>query len=97
VPLFPGQQFVNAGLALAAGLAAVKRISDTKFQSKNAQGGGIPTQSSGAGMQQMAAPRVSSLPTNEALTQQQRVYVTEGDISRTQKRVSNNQSVSVVE
>jgi hypothetical protein len=97
VPLFPGQQFVNAGLALAAGLSAVKRISDTKFQSKNAQGGGIPNQSSGAGMQQMAAPRVSSLPTNEALTQQQRVYVTEGDISRTQKRVSNNQSVSVVE
>jgi hypothetical protein len=95
--LFPNQRFVNAGLALAAGLVAVKKISDTKFQSKNAQGGGIPTQSSGAGMQQMAAPRVSSLPTNEALTQQQRVYVTEGDISRTQKRVSNNQSVSVVE
>jgi hypothetical protein len=97
VPLFPGQQFVNAGLALAAGLAAVKRISDTKFQSKNAQGGDIPTQSSGAGMQQMAAPNMSSLGNGNELTQDRRVYVTEGDISRTQKRVSNNQSVSVVE
>jgi len=97
VPLFPGQQFVNAGLALASGLAAVKRISETKFQSKNAQGGSMPTQSSGGGMQQMAAPRMSSLGNGNELTQDRRVYVTEGDISRTQKRVSNNQSVSVVE
>jgi hypothetical protein len=97
VPLFPGQQFVNAGLALAAGLAAVKRISETKFQSKSASGGSMPSQSSGGGMQQMAAPRMSSLGNGNELTQDRRVYVTEGDISRTQKRVSNNQSVSVVE
>jgi hypothetical protein len=97
VPLFPGQQFVNAGLALAAGLAAVKRISETKYQSKSASGGSMPSQSSGGGMQQMAAPRMSSLGNGNELTQDRRVYVTEGDISRTQKRVSNNQSVSVVE
>ena len=95
--LFPGQRFVNAGLALAAGLVSVKKISDTKFQSKSASGGTMPSQSSGGGMQQMAAPRMSSLGNGNELTQDRRVYVTEGDISRTQKRVSNNQSVSVVE
>ena len=95
--LFAGQRFVNAGLALAAGLVSVKKISDTKFQSKSTQGGSMPSQSSGAGMQQMAAPRMSSLGNGNELTQDRRVYVTEGDISRTQKRVSNNQSVSVVE
>jgi hypothetical protein len=95
--LFPGQRFVNAGLALAAGLVSVKKISDTKFQSKSASGGSMPSQSSGGGMQQMAAPRMSSLGNGNELTQDRRVYVTEGDISRTQKRVSNNQSVSVVE
>ena len=95
--LFPGQRFVNAGLALAAGLVSVKKISDTKFQSKSTSGGSMPSQSSGGGMQQMAAPRMSSLGNGNELTQDRRVYVTEGDISRTQKRVSNNQSVSVVE
>ena len=45
----------------------------------------------------MEAPRMSSLGNGNELTQDRRVYVTEGDISRTQKRVSNNQSVSVVE
>ena len=95
--LFAGQRFVNAGLALAAGLVSVKKISDTKFQSKSTQGGNMPSQSSGGGMQQMAAPRMSSLGNGNELTQDRRVYVTEGDISRTQKRVSNNQSVSVVE
>lgn len=95
--LFPGQRFVNAGLALAAGLVSVKKISDTKFQSKSASGGSMPSQSSGGGMQQMAAPNMSSLGNGNELTQDRRVYVTEGDISRTQKRVSNNQSVSVVE
>lgn len=97
VPLFPGQQFVNAGLALAAGLSAVKKISDTKYQSKSTSGMNVPNQTNGGGMQQMAAPRMSSLGNGNELTQDRRVYVTEGDISRTQKRVSNNQSVSVVE
>ena len=97
VPLFPGQQFVNAGLALAAGLSAVKKISDTKYQSKSTSGMNVPNQTNGAGMQQMEAPRMSSLGNGNDLTQDRRVYVTEGDISRTQKRVSNNQSVSVVE
>lgn len=96
VPLFPGQQFINAGLVLASGIAAVKKISDTKFESKSVNGN-MPSQQSGQGTMQSFAPRQSSLNTNEALTQNRKVYVTEGDITRTQRRVSNNQSISVVE
>jgi hypothetical protein len=94
--LFAGQRFVNAGLALAAGLVAVKKISDTTYQSKSTSGN-MPSQSSGQGFMQSFAPRMSTLNTNDALTQNRKVYVTEGDITRTQRRVSNNQSISVVE
>jgi len=96
VPLFPGQQFINAGLVLASGIAAVKKISDTKFESKSVNGN-MPSQTSGQGTMQSFAPRMSTLNTNESLTQNRKVYVTEGDITRTQRRVSNNQSISVVE
>lgn len=96
--IFPAYPYVQAGAALAFGLANLKKISDTKFQSKSAPTGGGGNRAAGGGqMQQMAAPRMSSLGNGNELTQDRRVYVTEGDISRTQKRVSNNQSVSVVE
>ena len=95
--VFPGQRFVEAGLALAAGLANVRKIQQTQYKSSMPTSNKVGGQSSGAGMQQMAAPRMSSLGNGNELTQDRRVYVTEGDISRTQKRVSNNQSVSVVE
>ena len=95
--LFPGQRFVEAGIALAAGLANVRKIQQTQYKSQMPTSNKVGGQSNGAGMQQMAAPRMSSLGNGNELTQDRRVYVTEGDISRTQKRVSNNQSVSVVE
>ncbi len=95
--LFPAYPFVQAGAALAFGIANLKKISETKYQSKSAPSGGTGQRSAGGGVPQMAAPRMSSLNANEGLTQQRKVYVTEGDISRTQRRVSNNQSVSVVE
>lgn len=96
VPLFPGQQFITAGLALATGIAAVKKISDTRFESKSVNGN-VPNQTSGQGTMQSFAPRQSSFSMNDSLTQTQRVYVTEGDITRTQRRVSNNKAISVVE
>jgi hypothetical protein len=96
VPLFPGQQFINAGLALATGIASVKKISDTRFESKSVNGS-TPTQASGQGTMQSFAPRQSTLGLNDSLTQNRKVYVTEGDITRTQRRVSNNQAISVVE
>ena len=94
--LFPGQNLINAGLSLAAGLVAVKKISDTTYQSKSTSGSS-PSQASGQGTMQSFAPRMSTLNTNDNLTQTQRVYVTEGDITRTQRRVSNNKAISVVE
>ena len=96
VPLFPGQQFITAGLALATGIASVKKISDTKFESKSVNGN-TPSQASGQGIMQSFAPRQSNLNLNDSLTQNRQVYVTEGDITRTQRRVSNNQAISVVE
>jgi len=95
--LFPGQNLINAGLSLAAGLVAVKKISDTTYQSKNPNASGSPSQASGQGTMQSFAPRMSTLNTNDALTQNRKVFVTEGDITRTQRRVSNNQAISVVE
>ena len=95
--VFPAYPYIQAGTALAFGLANLKKISDTKFQSKSTPSNAGGNRAGGGGVQQMAAPRASALPTNEALTQERKVYVTEGDISRTQRRVSNNQSVSVVE
>ena len=94
--LFPGQNLINAGLSLAAGLVAVKKISDTTYQSKNPNAPS-PTQQSGQGVMQSFAPRVSNISTNDTLTQNRQVYVTEGDITRTQRRVSNNKAISVVE
>jgi hypothetical protein len=94
--LFPGQNLINAGLSLAAGLVAVKKISDTTYQSKSTSGSN-PSQASGQGTMQSFAPRMSSLNQNESLTQNRKVYVTEGDITRTQRRVSNNKAISVVE
>ena len=51
----------------------------------------------GQGQMQSFAPRQSTLGLNDALTQNRKVFVTEGDITRTQRRVSNNQAISVVE
>ena len=95
--LFPGQNLINAGLSLAAGLVAVKKISDTTYQSKNPNASGSPSQQSGQGTMQSFAPRQSSIGLNDSLTQNRQVYVTEGDITRTQRRVSNNKAISVVE
>lgn len=95
--LFPGQNLINAGLSLASGLVAVKKISDTTYQSKSSASGNLPSQQNGQVTMQSYAPRMSSLNQNEALTQNRKVYVTEGDITRTQRRVSNNKSISVVE
>ena len=54
-----------------------------------------PLQVSGGGFPQMSAPQVSStLPQVSGF--EQRVFVTEGDISRTQQRVGNTKRVSVV-
>jgi hypothetical protein len=94
--IFPAYPYVQAGAAIAFGLANLKKISSTTYQSKSVDKTN-PSQSSGQGTMQSFAPRQSNLNLNDSLTQNRQVYVTEGDITRTQRRVSNNQAISVVE
>jgi hypothetical protein len=97
--LYPGQRFIEAGAALALGLANVYKIQQTQYKSAmpSRSGGGAGGRQNGQGQMQSFAPRMSTLNTNDALTQNRKVFVTEGDITRTQRRVSNNQAISVVE
>jgi len=91
VPIYP---YVQAASAALFGLAQLAKIKKTKFNSTSA-----PSQSSGAGVPQMGAPRTTSSTLQNGgnnLTNQNRVYVTEGDITRTQNRVNDLQKVSVV-
>jgi len=94
--IFPAYPYVQAGAAIAFGLANLKKISSTTYQSKSTSGSN-PSQASGQGTMQSFAPRQSTLGLNDSLTQNRKVFVTEGDITRTQRRVSNNQAISVVE
>lgn len=92
--VFPAYPFVQAGLAGAFGAIQVAKLKQTKYTSQSG------SQSNGQGIPQMSAPQTSSSILkqggSEQLTQQQRVYVLEGDITRTQTRVANTQKVSVV-
>jgi chromosome segregation ATPase len=92
--VFPAYPFVQASAAALFGVAQLAKIQKTKFNSTSA-----PSQSSGAGVPQMGAPRTTSSTLQNGgnnLTNQNRVYVTEGDITRTQNRVNDLQKVSVV-
>ena len=92
--IIPAYPYIQAGLAGAFGAIQIAKLKATKFNTQQA------TQQSGGGVPQMSAPQTTSSLLqqggNEQLTQQQRVYVLEGDITRTQQRVSNNKKVSIV-
>ena len=91
---FPAYPYVQATAAALFGVAQLAKIQKTKFNATSA-----PSQSSGAGVPQMGAPRTTSSTLQNGgnnLTNQNRVYVTEGDITRTQNRVNDLQKVSVV-
>jgi hypothetical protein len=80
---------------LAAVLGAANKAKTILKSGKGGGGASAPSQMGGGGFPQMAAPQVSStLP--EVSGFEQRVFVTEGDISRTQARVGNTKRVSVV-
>lgn len=87
-----------AGAAKYIGLAAMILNNAKKARDilKSGQASApSPLQVSGGGFPQMSAPQVSSaLPQVQGF--EQRVFVTEGDISRTQARVGNTKRVSVV-
>lgn len=90
-PDSPIRATIAAAAAVASGLARVAAIKRTEFNSA------APQTSFGQQSIQTATIRSSSLPqTQDILTQNRQVYVLEGDITRTQRRVASNQSVSVL-
>jgi hypothetical protein len=81
---------------LAAVLGAANKAKAILKSGKSGGAASAPSQMGGGGLPQMAAPKVSStLP--EVSGFDQRVYVTEGDISRTQGRVASLKKVSVTQ
>ena len=92
--VFPAYPFVQASAAALFGVAQLAKIQKTKFNSTS------PSQSSGVGVPQTSAPRTTSSTLQSGggdnLSNQNRVYVTEGDITRTQNRVNDLRKVSVV-
>ena len=85
---------IAAGVAIAAGLARVAAIVRTQF---NKQSPALASSGGGSSTVQSFQVRSSSLPqTQDILSQNRQVYVLEGDITRTQRRVASNQSVSVL-
>lgn len=90
-PDSPIRATIAAAAAVASGLARVAAIKRTEFNSS------APQTSFGQQSIQTATIRSSSLPqTQDILSQNRKVYVLEGDITRTQRRVASNQSVSVL-
>ena len=85
---FPAYPFIQAGIALASGLANVQNIRKQQFSGGSGSGsfgggGGVP---GGGG----AAPQIDAVTNTSTLLSQdaQKVYVTETDISETQNKVS---------
>jgi hypothetical protein len=96
--VFPGQRFVEAGLALAAGLANVAKIKATQFQGGggSAPGGGVMGGTAGASMTPppiFTNPQTTNLGTGDLSSgqgqqnQPMRAYVVERDIQQTTSRV----------
>ena len=95
-PDAPVRAAIAAGLAIAQGLARVATIKKTQFQSKDAGGGG-----GGGGGGTPPAPALTpitggSLPDEQQFGGMGRVYVLEGDITKTQTRVRRLRNTSVV-
>lgn len=89
---------IAAGIAIAGGLARVAAISKTKFQSKGAPGA---PNAGGGGGGTPAAPALTpivggALPDEQQFGGMGRVYVLEGDITKTQTRVRRLRNTSVV-
>ena len=91
--VLPAYPFIQAAAAAAYGLAQIQQIRNQTFS-----GGQVPAPSPNQGANVPSVQvRSSSLPqTQDILATNRRVYVLEGDITRTQQRVASNQSVSVL-
>ena len=97
--LFPAQPFIQAGLAIAAGIANVNNIRKQKFQGGTASAGAAggttaPSIATGGGGD---APIIDPANTSMLVPQQQsQVFVTETDITATQNQVAVIQGQSTI-
>lgn len=92
---FPAYPFVQAGIAAAFGIAKIQQIRNQKFQGATTPPtGSVP--STGGNLNTFTAPTTRLPQGQDILTQERRVYVLEGDITRTQRRAATNQNVSVL-
>jgi hypothetical protein len=99
IKLATGRQFVEAGIALATGLAQVAKISKTQFQGSSASGGGGALTAGGGEGGEVAPPSIFANPQmtmlgtdGAAMGQGQgsspmRAYVVERDITQSTRRV----------
>jgi hypothetical protein len=86
---------VAAGVAIASGLARVAAISRTKFSPNSAPSSVAPSSAIGSSAG-ISVPTTRLPQGQDILTQERRVFVLEGDITRTQRRAATNQNVSVL-
>jgi hypothetical protein len=99
IKLATGRQFIDAGIALATGLAQVAKISKTQFQGGSSSGGGGALTAGGGGGGEAAPapifanPQTTMLGTDGAAMGQgqgsspMRAYVVERDITQSTRRV----------
>ena len=93
--LFPAYPFIQAGIAGAFGVAKIKEIGKQQFRSTTPPSIGS---SVGGSVSVPTTLRASSVNVgNEFVTADRRVYVLQGDITRTINNVNNTRAVSVVE
>jgi hypothetical protein len=88
--LFPGQRFVEAGLAATVGAANIAKIASSKFGGGSQGGGGGGAPAGGGGGGQVQAPQFQTIGTsgvNQLATLQQqptRAYVVSGEVTSAQ-------------
>jgi hypothetical protein len=95
-PDSPIRAQIAAGVAIAQGLARIAVIRKQKYnpQSSPSAPGSLGNSNSGSGLINVPTTRLPQ--SQDILTQERRVYVLEGDITRTQRRAATNQNVSVL-
>jgi hypothetical protein len=91
--VFPAYPFVQAATAAAFGIAKIATISRQQFNPNSTTS---PSVGSVSTAQTFNAPTTRLPQGQDILTQERRVFVLEGDITRTQRRAATNQNVSVL-
>jgi hypothetical protein len=86
---FPAYPYIQAGIALASGLANVQNIRKQQFQG-GSESGGVTTPNFNTGGGGGAAPQIAPVTNTSTLLGQepQQVFVTETDITNTQNQVA---------